>query len=172
MQILWILISFRLNHNTPSDKIVNKLLILICCFVSFVVCYGRVYLLYHSVKQVIIGLLVGATFGSLWFTLVHFVISPFLFPKIVSWKISEFLLIRDTTLIPGIIFFEYTSTRHEARQRSRKKNWMIILCGCYSQNSDDKKIKKFCTWFRSVHINIFYHFIEFLNLLPIYKEYN
>lgn len=114
--------SARLNHNTPNDRIMNKLLIGVCCFLSFLVCYGRVYLLYHSVNQVLMGAVVGLISGSSWFFLVHFVLSPFLFPKIVSWKISEILLIRDTTLIPNVIFFEYTSTRLESRSRSRKKN--------------------------------------------------
>lgn len=35
-------------------------------------------------------------------------------------KISEYLLLRDTTLIPNILWFEYTVTRQEARARSRK----------------------------------------------------
>ena len=35
-------------------------------------------------------------------------------------RICEWLLIRDQTLIPNVIFFEYTSHRHEIRARSRK----------------------------------------------------
>lgn len=38
----------------------------------------------------------------------------------VSRRISEYLLLRDTTLIPNILWFEYTNTRQEARARSRK----------------------------------------------------
>uniref|UniRef100_A0A7M4E7A7 Dolichyldiphosphatase n=1 Tax=Crocodylus porosus TaxID=8502 RepID=A0A7M4E7A7_CROPO len=37
-----------------------------------------------------------------------------------SRPISEFLLIRDTSLIPNILWFEYTVTRAEARNRQRK----------------------------------------------------
>jgi hypothetical protein len=35
-------------------------------------------------------------------------------------RISEFLLLRDTTLIPNVLWFEYTNSRQEARARSRK----------------------------------------------------
>nr|CAD7568064.1 unnamed protein product [Timema californicum] len=35
-------------------------------------------------------------------------------------RISEFLLLRDTTLIPNVLWFEYTHSRQEARARSRK----------------------------------------------------
>lgn len=35
-------------------------------------------------------------------------------------KLSEYLLLRDTTLIPNILWFEYTVTRQEARARTRK----------------------------------------------------
>lgn len=35
-------------------------------------------------------------------------------------KISEILLLRDTTLIPNVLWFEYTNTRQEVRARSRK----------------------------------------------------
>ncbi|XP_035223737.1 dolichyldiphosphatase 1-like isoform X2 [Stegodyphus dumicola] len=41
---------------------------------------------------------------------------------IVSYSrpISEFLMLRDTTLIPNVMWFEYTSHRTESRTRQRK----------------------------------------------------
>lgn len=38
----------------------------------------------------------------------------------INRRISEWFLVRDQTLIPNIIWFEYTSHRHEIRARSRK----------------------------------------------------
>lgn len=35
-------------------------------------------------------------------------------------KVSEFFLLRDTTLIPNVLWFEYTNSRQEARARGRK----------------------------------------------------
>uniref|UniRef100_M3ZU59 Dolichyldiphosphatase n=2 Tax=Xiphophorus TaxID=8082 RepID=M3ZU59_XIPMA len=37
-----------------------------------------------------------------------------------SRPISEYFLVRDTSLIPNILWFEYTVTRSEARNRQRK----------------------------------------------------
>lgn len=39
---------------------------------------------------------------------------------LLNRKLSEYLLLRDTTLIPNILWFEYTVTRQEARARTRK----------------------------------------------------
>ena len=36
-------------------------------------------------------------------------------------RIAELLLVRDTTLIPNILWFEYTTQRTEARSRQRKQ---------------------------------------------------
>lgn len=113
---------FRLNHSTPIEKILNKTIVAACCLATILVCYGRVYLLYHTINQVIVGAIIGLTFGTLWFSFVHCILTPYVFPQIVSWRISELLLIRDTSLIPNVLFFEYTSTRQEVRSRSRKKN--------------------------------------------------
>jgi dolichyldiphosphatase len=88
--------------------------------VTALVCYGRLYLMYHTLSQVIVGSIVGLVTGLVWFVFVHAVLTPYVFPKIVSWRISELLLIRDTSLIPNILFFEYTATRQESRARLRK----------------------------------------------------
>lgn len=90
---------------------------------TLLVCYGRVYLQYHTVGQVLVGFIVGLVAGIVWFAITQLILSP-LYPKIVSWKISELLLLRDTTLIPNLFWFEYTTTRTEAGLRSRKLNSM------------------------------------------------
>ncbi|KPP59541.1 hypothetical protein Z043_122527 [Scleropages formosus] len=80
---------------------------------------ARVYLLYHSWSQVIYGGVAGSIIGVVWFFITQEVLTP-LFPKIAAWPISEFFLVRDTSLIPNILWFEYTVTRAEARNRQRK----------------------------------------------------
>lgn len=110
----------RLHNNSPYEKLFRGLAISACLVNTVLVCYGRVYLLYHTINQVFVGALIGAVFGFSWFFFVHSILTPYVFPKIVSWKISEFFLIRDTSLIPNIIFFEYTATRQESRARLRK----------------------------------------------------
>ncbi|EDL93313.1 dolichyl pyrophosphate phosphatase 1 (predicted), isoform CRA_d [Rattus norvegicus] len=50
----------------------------------------------------------------MWFFSVYSFLFLYLRP------ISEFFLIRDTSLIPNVLWFEYTVTRAEARNRQRK----------------------------------------------------
>jgi len=82
---------------------------------------SRIYLGYHTFSQVLWGGIIGATLGVLWFLLVHCVLTPF-FPIVSSWRISEYFMIRDCSLIPNILLFEYTCTRAEARNRNRKSS--------------------------------------------------
>jgi len=82
---------------------------------------SRIYLGYHTWGQVLWGAAIGSVFGTLWFALIHNVLTPF-FPIISSWRISEYFMIRDCSLIPNILLFEYTCTRAEARNRNRKSS--------------------------------------------------
>ncbi|KTG37561.1 hypothetical protein cypCar_00011137 [Cyprinus carpio] len=81
----------------------------------FLFLYLRVYLLYHTWSQVIYGGVAGMVMGVVWFFITQELLTP-LFPKIAAWPISEFFLVRDTSLIPNILWFEYTVTRSEARE--------------------------------------------------------
>ncbi|XP_040081289.1 dolichyldiphosphatase 1 isoform X1 [Oryx dammah] len=87
--------------------------------VAFLVSYSRVYLLYHTWGQVLYGGVAGGLMAVAWFVFTQEVLTP-LFPRIAAWPISEFFLIRDTSLIPNVLWFEYTVTRAEARNRQRK----------------------------------------------------
>ncbi|GJQ85621.1 hypothetical protein Trydic_g20171 [Trypoxylus dichotomus] len=109
----------HMNNNTIMENISKILIISSSVLMALLVCIGRVYLQYHTVWQVLCGATIGALFATVWFALTYIVFTP-LFPRIVSWRISEFLLLRDTTLIPNVLWFEYTNTRQEVRARSRK----------------------------------------------------
>lgn len=98
----------------------------------------RVYLGYHSWQQVLCGGLLGATVAGLWFLLVQvsptclsshiaglspihlslysqFVFTP-LFPWLVHNRVAGWLLLRDLSLIPNVMWFEYVQSRTEAKQ--------------------------------------------------------
>ncbi|KAF7417709.1 hypothetical protein HZH68_000362 [Vespula germanica] len=115
-------ICIRLHHNsnsTISERFWRIIIVAACIIVAVLVSYGRIYLQYHSTSQVLCGALVGVTLGVAWFLITHTILTP-LFPLIVSWRVSEYLLLRDTTLIPNVLWFEYTNIRTEVRARSRK----------------------------------------------------
>lgn len=121
-------VSHRLHHNSPVEKVLRAIAMTVLGFVTVFVCIGRVYLLYHTISQVVVGAVIGTSFGLVWFLFVHVILTPYVFPRIVSWKISELLLIRDTSLIPNIMLFEYTRSRQESIARSRKnmkQQWRV-----------------------------------------------
>lgn len=101
------------------ERLVRLLVLVVCSTATCLVCFGRIYLQYHTLGQVMVGAVVGLLVGTFWFSLTHWFLTP-LFPMVVSWKVSELFLLRDTTLIPNILWFEYTVTRQEARARARK----------------------------------------------------
>jgi len=109
----------HMNNNTIIENISKILIISSSMVVAVLVCISRIYLQYHTISQVLWGIIVGFLFATVWFALTSLIFTP-LFPQIVTWKISEILMIRDTTLIPNVLWFEYTNTRQEARARSRK----------------------------------------------------
>lgn len=149
---------YRLHmSNNPQSSIerAGRFLVLAACWsMTVLVCLSRTYLQYHTWGQVIVGSIIGSITGFSWFLLIHLIVTP-LFPTIASWfvpnwnlfenrsqrvltfiffllpsrKLSEYLLLRDTTLIPNILWFEYTITRQEARVRTRKmhKKWQCWL---------------------------------------------
>ncbi|ELT95926.1 hypothetical protein CAPTEDRAFT_219287 [Capitella teleta] len=122
---LIVFLFIRVHHNQHFFENAWKYLtgvgsIASSCLVSYSSVYdNRVYLGYHSLNQVLWGAVIGAALGLFWFCFVHLLLTPF-FPTIASWSISEKLMIRDSTRIPNVLWFEYTCHRSEARSRLRK----------------------------------------------------
>lgn len=119
--LLFVLLRLhQMNQNGSfMERFLRLFVIAVTWLAAALVCYGRVYLQYHTSLQVVVGSVIGICSGCLWFAFTQLILSPF-YPKIVTWKVSEFFLLRDTTLIPNVLWFEYTVTRQEARARSRK----------------------------------------------------
>ncbi|XP_077534297.1 dolichyldiphosphatase 1-like isoform X1 [Haemaphysalis longicornis] len=128
-QLMWFVatylaffVIFRLHHGNSSCPWENlwKYTVIFCWFLlAGTVSYSRVYLEYHTWAQVCWGALIGSLLACFWFCLTQFILTP-LYPRIVSWHLSELLMLRDTTLIPNVMWFEYTSYRAESRTRQRK----------------------------------------------------
>jgi dolichyldiphosphatase len=108
---------------------------------SVLCCASRIYLGYHTMAQVLYGVVLGAGVAVLWFTLVQVFCEPY-FSQIYQWsvpllacvhtvymmqtslycvhttpcrKVSELLLLKDMSRIPNYMWFEYTSVRQETK---------------------------------------------------------
>lgn len=125
---LFVLLRLHHNHHNttsshsnsvPLERTCRALIVLACWLLAGLVCLSRTYLQYHTQPQVLAGGALGVCSGTAWFAVTHLLLTP-IFPLVVQWRFSEFFMLRDTTLIPNILWFEYRITRQEARARSRK----------------------------------------------------
>ncbi|AET40541.1 dolichyldiphosphatase Ecym_6150 [Eremothecium cymbalariae DBVPG len=57
---------------------------------------SRVYLGYHSVPQVIVGISLGTFFGSLYFIVVGFIRHSGLSDWVLSWRLAKWFLVKDS----------------------------------------------------------------------------
>eukprot|EP00246_Nothoceros_aenigmaticus_P009016 TRINITY_DN24304_c0_g1_i1.p1 TRINITY_DN24304_c0_g1~~TRINITY_DN24304_c0_g1_i1.p1 ORF type:complete len:267 (-),score=15.15 TRINITY_DN24304_c0_g1_i1:481-1206(-) len=71
--------------------------------------YSRIYLGYHSLEQVIAGGTAGIIFGAGWFYVVQRKIAHY-FPRLQTWGICRYLLIKDSSHIRNVLLFEYTNS--------------------------------------------------------------
>ncbi|XP_050529197.1 dolichyldiphosphatase 1-like isoform X2 [Daktulosphaira vitifoliae] len=134
-QFMWFFASYMIyftfirlqyaNNKAFKEFFWKVTAVAVCITVAFIVSYSRVFLQYHTWSQVIYGAFFGIIMGTIWFYITNVILTP-LFPKVMSWKISELFLLRDSTLIPNILWFEYTNIRQEARARARRRKSVSI----------------------------------------------
>ncbi|KAI6652781.1 Dolichyldiphosphatase 1 [Oopsacas minuta] len=84
--------------------------------ILFGTCVSRVYLLYHTVRQVIVGVVVGACLGVTWYYLTKWV-SYYVNRFILSSTIAEYFCIRNLGHLEDATQFEY-----DIAMRSLMKN--------------------------------------------------
>lgn len=73
-----------MNNNAPFERAMRMFVVGFCWTVAVLVCFGRIYLQYHSLSQVLIGSVIGFLTGCTWFAFTHLLLAP-KFPWIVSW---------------------------------------------------------------------------------------
>ncbi|CAH8446686.1 unnamed protein product [Schistosoma bovis] len=96
----------RLNQRSFSRQL-TTFVYLVCASVTALVCYSRVYLLYHTSTQVLVGIIIGGIFGMIWFLIVQYAITP-IFPRFTDSWIGQLLMLQDFTHINNLMHFEYT----------------------------------------------------------------
>lgn len=75
---------YHMNNNRIIENITKFLIIFSSLTMAVLVSLSRIYLEYHTLRQVLWGAIVGILFATFWFALTYLVLTP-LFPQIVSW---------------------------------------------------------------------------------------
>eukprot|EP00127_Corallochytrium_limacisporum_P003875 Clim_evm89s153 gene=Clim_evmTU89s153 len=97
---------------TPSAlKYIGIMCMWVC---GAAVMYSRVYLTYHTERQVYVGMGVGAALGLAWWALYNATVGYF--PVIASTVPFRQLHFKDTTHIPNVLAFEQAQV-----QKKKKK---------------------------------------------------
>ncbi|CAG8475461.1 6812_t:CDS:2 [Ambispora leptoticha] len=85
---------------------------------------SRVYLNYHTPKQVLVGIAFGATFAIMWYFFIEHILRPRqLFKVIVDSPIAKFFYLRDSANIQDVVRFEYlnwVAFENELKKRGEK----------------------------------------------------
>jgi dolichyldiphosphatase len=103
----------------PRAILIFKLLVVALFYgLAAAVGYSRVYLHYHTTRQVQYGALTGLVSATAWFLFVDKVASRW-FPAIEELAICKALLIKDSSLVDNVLLFEYETQRVE-KLRVRK----------------------------------------------------
>ncbi|CAG8556435.1 10294_t:CDS:2 [Acaulospora morrowiae] len=72
------------------------------------VTYSRIYLNYHTPKQVMAGSIIGAFFAIAWFFFLENVLRPLgLFKSILDSRLARYFYLRDSSDIEDIVKIEY-----------------------------------------------------------------
>lgn len=92
---LKVILQWNVQHNHDSSR--REKTIYVFCIISFAffVCLSRVYLLYHTVIQVLVGVSLGLLHGSLYFLLVSLLRDMGFVKWVLGWKVFQLLLVRD-----------------------------------------------------------------------------
>ncbi|CAJ0632336.1 8116_t:CDS:2 [Entrophospora sp. SA101] len=89
----------------------NKWKFPIACFLiifSILVSYSRIYLNYHTTKQVLFGNLFGSIFALVWYIIIELLIRPLGFYKyLINTDLARSFYLRDSALVPDVLRFEY-----------------------------------------------------------------
>ena len=77
------------------------------------VAVSRVYLGYHTQRQVLAGYTVGLITGCVWFAVVELALRP-LFPALAASPLAKWLLVRDCGDVENVLAVEYEATSRAA----------------------------------------------------------
>ncbi|KAJ1953854.1 hypothetical protein EC988_002752 [Linderina pennispora] len=107
-----------LEMRVTTDRIHTRLVQLGALVLGILVVVSRVYLNYHTVRQVVAGVAVGLAAGAGWFGITE---AAFFGSGLAEWvldtRVCQWLMVRDSRSIPDIARREY-----ELSQSSKQKS--------------------------------------------------
>uniref|UniRef100_A0A7S3AJC8 Dolichyldiphosphatase n=1 Tax=Haptolina ericina TaxID=156174 RepID=A0A7S3AJC8_9EUKA len=93
----------------------RSLLILAMCVLALAVAASRVYLGYHTVAQISVGLGVGSAVSFVWFAMYTTWLRPCLGAWVSNSAVCRYLLIRDAAHIDDLLTFEYDAIMRKVK---------------------------------------------------------
>jgi dolichyldiphosphatase len=116
-------LMFRVKSPLPrstGDHFFRQLWMYFLLALASAVSYSRYYLGYHTLEQVVVGAVVGIVMACAWFYYIQHHASP-CFLKILCHPWAQFFMLRDTTMIPNIMMFEYCNIMDAVKHRARAR---------------------------------------------------
>lgn len=83
-------------YRVPLRKSPRIFTNLVLCTAALLVAFSRVYLLYHSVQQVLVGLMIGATIGMFFYAVVSVARDVGLVDWVLLWRIIRVFYVKDS----------------------------------------------------------------------------
>ncbi|RHZ72437.1 hypothetical protein Glove_242g141 [Diversispora epigaea] len=117
-------ILYLFTRITFRDISLKYLISLILIGFMIIVSYSRIYLNYHTSKQIIVGNIAGILFAIGWFILIENILRPLgVFDLIVNSEIAKYFYLRDSSNNENIIRIEYTNwvELNKKKNSERKK---------------------------------------------------
>lgn len=84
---------FKMNHFSAIQKYVGCGILVSS---GLLVAFSRVYLLYHTIQQVLVGVMFGALLGLVYFVIISIARDVGFIDFIISWPFVKFFYIKDT----------------------------------------------------------------------------
>jgi len=104
---------FRMYHLTHMQRLFGCLVLVVS---STAVAFSRVYLLYHTIPQVIVGILFGTFLGIFYFIITSIARDVGLVDWVLNWPIIKYFYVKDS------YFHCYESFKDEYDSHLRRKS--------------------------------------------------
>ena len=101
-----------------EDCIMRLIYAVIVVVAAVFVCYSRIYLFYHTIQQVCVGVSLGTVVGLAWHVVTERALRPLLFAALERHPLAEMFMVRDSDPIGIPMRIEYEAVmRIKSKQR-------------------------------------------------------